>query len=90
MNQAKTFLLMLVLTIILVALGGIIGGSSGAQIAFVIALAMNFISYWFCDKIVLAMYGAHQVSEAEAPQSLPGRCFSVPKGVGAHAQSICN
>ncbi|HEY3277626.1 MAG TPA: zinc metalloprotease HtpX [Syntrophorhabdaceae bacterium] len=68
MNQVKTFLLMIVLTIILVALGGIIGGTSGAQIAFVIALAMNFISYWFCDKIVLAMYGARQVSETEAPQ----------------------
>ena len=68
MNRTKTFLLMVVLTIILVGLGGLIGGSSGAQIAFLIALGMNFVSYWFCDKIVLAMYGARQVSEAEAPQ----------------------
>lgn len=59
---------MVVLTIILVGLGGLIAGSSGAQIAFLIALGMNFISYWFCDKIVLTMYGARQVSEAEAPQ----------------------
>jgi len=68
MNRTKTFLLMIVLTIILVALGGLIAGSSGAQIAFLIALGMNFISYWFCDRIVLTMYGARQVSEAEAPQ----------------------
>ena len=68
MNRTKTFLLMVVLTIILVGSGGLIGGSSGAQIAFLIALGMNFVSYWFCDKIVLAMYGARQVTEAEAPQ----------------------
>jgi heat shock protein HtpX len=68
MNQVKTFLLMVVLTIILVGLGGLIGGSSGAQVMFLIALAMNFVSYWFCDKIVLRMYGAQEVTEAEAPQ----------------------
>ncbi len=68
MNQMKTFFLMVVLTVILVALGGLIGGTSGAQIAFFIALAMNFVSYWFCDKIVLTMYHAKQVTEAEAPQ----------------------
>jgi heat shock protein HtpX len=68
MNQAKTFFLMVVLTIIFVALGSIIGGQDGAMIAFFIALVMNFVSYWFCDKIVLRMYGAQQVSEAEAPQ----------------------
>lgn len=68
MNQAKTFILMVVLTIIFVALGRLIGGQNGAMIAFFIALVMNFVSYWFCDKIVLKMYGAQQVSEAEAPQ----------------------
>ena len=68
MNQAKTFFLMVVLTIIFVALGSLIGGQNGAMIAFFIALVMNFVSYWFCDKIVLKMYGAQQVSEADAPQ----------------------
>ena len=68
MNQAKTFFLMVVLTIIFVAIGSLIGRSSGAYIAFFIAVAMNFVSYWFCDRIVLAMYGAKQVSENEAPQ----------------------
>jgi heat shock protein HtpX len=68
MNQAKTFFLMVILTIIFVALGSLIGGQNGAFIAFLIALVMNFVSYWFCDKIVLKMYGARQVSENEAPQ----------------------
>lgn len=59
---------MVVLTIIFVALGSLIGGQDGAMIAFFIALVMNFVSYWFCDKIVLRMYSAQQISEAEAPQ----------------------
>jgi heat shock protein HtpX len=79
MNTFKTFFLMVVLTIILVGLGGIIGGRSGAMIAFAVAFVMNFVSYWFCDKIVLKMYGAREVTEREAPQlygsvaSLAGR-----------------
>ncbi|MCX5814976.1 MAG: zinc metalloprotease HtpX [Proteobacteria bacterium] len=68
MNQAKTFFLMVFLTIIFVALGSMIGGQTGAYIAFMIALIMNVVSYWFCDKIVLAMYSAKPVSEKEAPQ----------------------
>jgi heat shock protein HtpX len=68
MNQVKTFFLMTVLTIIFVALGSLVGGRSGAYIAFFVALVMNFVSYWFCDKIVLKMYGAQPVSEAEAPE----------------------
>jgi heat shock protein HtpX len=68
MNQTKTFLLMVVLTIILVALGSLIGGSSGGMIAFCIAFIMNFVSYWFSDKIILKMYGAKPVSESEAPE----------------------
>ena len=64
MNQTKTFFLMIVLTVILVGLGGLIGGRFGAMIA----LVMNFVSYWFCDKIVLRMYRAQPVSESEEPQ----------------------
>ncbi len=59
---------MVVLTIILVALGGAVGGRSGATMALFFAGAMNFVSYWFCDRIVLFMYRAQPVSEAEAPQ----------------------
>jgi heat shock protein HtpX len=68
MNQAKTFFLMVVLTIILVALGSIIGGKNGAMLMFVIALVMNFVSYWFSDRIVLAMYSARQVDESQSPE----------------------
>jgi heat shock protein HtpX len=68
MNQAKTFFLMVVLTIILVALGSMIGGKSGAYVMFAVALAMNLVSYWFSDRIVLAMYSAREVAESEAPE----------------------
>lgn len=68
MNQAKTFFLMVVLTIIFVALGSMIGGQSGAYVMFAIALVMNLVTYWFSDRIVLAMYSAREVSESEAPE----------------------
>jgi heat shock protein HtpX len=68
MNQTKTFLLMVVLTVILVALGNLIGGRGGATAAFMVALVMNIVSYWFSDRIVLSMYGAKEVTEAEAPE----------------------
>jgi len=67
MNQVKTFVLMIVLTVIFVALGGMLGGRSGAVMAFGVAFVMNLVSYWFSDRIVLAMYRAKEVSEAEAP-----------------------
>jgi len=66
-NQVKTALLMVVLTVIFVALGGMLGGRSGATVAFGLAFAMNLVSYWFSDRIVLAMYRAREVSESEAP-----------------------
>jgi heat shock protein HtpX len=48
--------------------GGAIGGRGGMTIALVIAAVMNLGSYWFSDKIVLAMYGAKQVTESEQPE----------------------
>jgi heat shock protein HtpX len=67
-NVFKTGLLLAVLTAMLVLIGGAIGGQQGMVIAFVIALAMNFFSYWFSDKIVLAAYRAKPIDEAEAPR----------------------
>jgi heat shock protein HtpX len=67
-NKIKTFLLLGGLTIFLIFMGQLIGGRSGMYIAFLLALAMNFFSYWFSDKIVLKMYGAQEVSPAEAPE----------------------
>jgi len=66
-NVFKTGLLLAVLTAMLVLAGGAIGGQQGMLVAFVFALAMNFFSYWFSDKIVLRMYGARAVDEAQAP-----------------------
>ena len=68
MNHFKTFILMLVLTVLLVIVGSAIGGRSGAVYAFIFAALMNFFSYWFSDKIVLRMYGAKEVTQSEAPQ----------------------
>ena len=68
MNGLKTMVLMVTLTLILVAIGAILGGKSGMTFALVVAFAMNFITYWFSDKIVLRMYGASEVREAEAPE----------------------
>ena len=68
MNTCKTMVLMVTLSLMLVGIGAILGGKSGMTIALVIAFGMNFISYWFSDKIVLKMYGAREVSEAEAPE----------------------
>ena len=67
MNGLKTMVLMITLTLMLVAIGGILGGKSGMTFALIMAFGMNFFTYWFSDKIVLKMYGAKQVSEAEAP-----------------------
>jgi len=67
-NIFKTALLLAVLTAMLVLIGGAIGGQQGMVIAFVLALGMNFFSYWYSDKIVLAMYHAQPVDERSAPQ----------------------
>ena len=67
MNRFKTFLLMLVLTVLFVLVGSAIGGRNGAITAFIFAALMNFVTYWFSDKIVLRMYGAQQVTQSEAP-----------------------
>jgi heat shock protein HtpX len=59
---------MLVLTGIFILVGTTIGGRNGAIYAFVFAGLMNFIMYWFSDKIVLRMYRAQQVTQGEAPE----------------------
>jgi heat shock protein HtpX len=66
-NLIKTGFLLAVLTCLLVLVGGAIGGQQGMTIAFVLAFVMNVGSYWFSDKIVLSMYGAQPVDEAQAP-----------------------
>jgi len=67
MNTLKTVVLLTFMTVLLVFVGAAIGGRNGMIIAFMMALVMNFVSYWFSDKIVLKMYNAQPVTEAQAP-----------------------
>ena len=67
-NSLKTVLLLGLLTGVVMGIGQLFSGSQGLVIAFVFAVVMNFASYWFSDKIVLAMYQARPVDEAEAPE----------------------
>jgi Zn-dependent protease with chaperone function len=67
MNYLKTTLLLGVLTGVLVIFGQFIGGSHGAVMFLVIAAVMNFVAYWFSDKIVLMTYHAQQVGPEDAP-----------------------
>ena len=68
MNRIKTFLLLTGLTLIMMWIGSLIGGQQGMIIAFGMAVAMNFFSYWFSDRIVLKAYKAQPISEPEAPE----------------------
>lgn len=68
MNRLKTTFLLTCLTLLLVAMGSAIGGQSGMIFAFFMAAAMNFFSYWYSDKIVLKMYNAQEVGEADHPE----------------------
>ena|SRR5436309_2217783 len=67
-NLMKTAILMAAITALFMAIGAVIGGRGGMMIALVIALGMNFFSYWFSDQLVLRMYNAQQVDESSAPQ----------------------
>lgn len=67
MNALKTGILLAALTALIVWLGGHFFGMHGMIIAFVFASMMNVVSYWFSDKIVLAMYGAKPIGEEESP-----------------------
>ena len=67
-NTVKTTALLAALTVLFILLGNMLGGEQGMVIAFLFAGLMNFASYWWSDRIVLWMYGAREVSEAEAPE----------------------
>lgn len=63
----KTTILLAALTGLLVILGQMVGGPNGALVGLIFAGVMNFVSYWFSDKIVLSMYGAKEVTAQDAP-----------------------
>ncbi len=66
-NQIKTVFILGLLTGLLLWVGNLVGGMSGLTIALIFAIIFNFGSYWFSDKIVLAMYKAQPVTEKEHP-----------------------
>ena len=66
-SQIKTALLLGLLTALILVVGQAMGGRQGLVIAFFMAMVMNLGSYWFSDKIVLSMYGARELSPADAP-----------------------
>lgn len=68
MNRLKTLVLLAALTAVVLFLGQAVGGRQGLVLALGLAFVMNFVSYWFSDRIVLAMYRAKEVSPAEAPE----------------------
>lgn len=67
-NTFRTTALMAVLMVLFALVGRALGGQQGMLIAFGVAVAMNFGSYWFSDKIVLRMYRAQEVGPQEAPE----------------------
>lgn len=68
LQTLKTTLLLASLTALTLLVGRALGGNQGMFLAFGVAVVMNFGSWWFSDRIVLAMYGARPVTEAEAPR----------------------
>ncbi len=68
MNTMKTFILLVSLTLLLIFIGNLIGGRQGMIVALIFAGVMNFVSYWFSDRIVLAMYRAREIREDQRPE----------------------
>ncbi len=64
----KTTLLLGALTGLIMLIGGLLGGRGGLEIAFILAICLNFFSYWFSDKMVLRAYGAQELDASSAPE----------------------
>jgi heat shock protein HtpX len=67
-SALKTTMLLGALTGLIMLIGGLLGGHSGVEMAFIVALAMNFFSYWFSDKMVLRAYRAQPLDANSAPE----------------------
>ncbi len=67
-NLVKTAILMAAITALFMAVGAMIGGQTGMLIALLVAVGMNFFSYWFSADMVLKMYNAREVDASSAPQ----------------------
>jgi len=68
MNVFKTVILLTALTLLLIFIGQLVAGPAGALVAFIIALLMNLVSFWFSDKIVIGMYRGREILPSDEPQ----------------------
>lgn len=68
MNRVKSVMLLTLLSLILMAIGGVVGGQNGAMAMFLISLAINFYTYWNSDKMALRAYNAQLLSESQVPE----------------------
>lgn len=80
-GYAKTFMLMAALTALFMGLGAMLGGSTGAVIALMVAAGMNLMGYWNADRAVLSMTGAREVDARSAP-GLVGMVHRLADGAG--------
>src|ERR1700689_5782316 len=69
MNTLKTAFLLTALTLFLIFLGDHFGGRNGMILAFFVAAGMNFFSYFYSDKLALAMYRAQPVTREQLPRA---------------------
>lgn len=67
-NSLRTVFLMTLAAVLFMLVGQVLGGSTGLVIAFIVAMGMNFFSYWKSDKIVLRMYDAQPVDQSSHPK----------------------
>ena len=68
MNRVNSVMLLTLLSLILMAIGGVVGGQNGAMTMFLISLAINFYTYWNSDKMALRAYNAQPLSESQVPE----------------------
>lgn len=68
MNRIKSVMLLTLLSVLLMAIGGMVGGRFGAMIMFFISLGINFFTYWNCDTIALRSYNAQPLTKEEVPE----------------------
>lgn len=68
MNRVKSVMLLTLLSLILMAIGGVVGGQNGAMAMFLISLVINFYTYWNSDKMALRAYNAQPLSESQVPE----------------------
>jgi len=88
MNYLRTAILLAGLTALFMGVGYLIGGASGATIALVVAAATNLFAYWNSDRMVLSMYGAHEVDQHTAPELVSLVCHTRRTGRAADAAGV--